>query len=405
VAEFVCKIGTPAGQVMEQVYSSESEDHLRQDFEARDYYVYWIRRKGGLASVFDLSFLRRRRLGTKEFLIFNQELASLIQAGLPIVTSLEILIERRKNPAFRRALLDIRDQVKAGAALSEAFDSQGGLFPKLYSSSLASGERSGEIATVLRRYIGYAKTVLAVRKKVISALIYPSILLTMACGLVVLLLTYILPKFREFYADFNTELPLATRLLVGFSGFVRDNLFLLAAAIVASLVGGAAYVRTPGGQTALDRWKLKVPLLGPIWHRYAISRFTRTLGTLVSGGIPLVTGLEIAARAIGNLVFESEMLKVAQKVREGGALWESLEQTGLMTDMSIEMIKVGESTGALEEMLTNVANFYDEEIDSSLATLVSLMEPAMLIFMGLVIAGMLLAIYLPLIRSYTASQY
>ena len=405
MAEFVCRVGMPGGQIVQQVYASESEEVLRKDFEARDYYVYSIRRKGGLDSLVDFSFLRRRRISAKEFLVFNQELAALIHAGLPIVASLGILMERRKNAIFRRALADIRDQVEAGAALSEAFASQGPLFPRIYSSSLSSGERSGEIPTVIRRYIAYTKTVLALRRKVVSALIYPSILFTMALGLVTLLLTYILPKFREFYADFNTELPLITRVLVGFSGFLRDNLLLLAAGLLVTLALVAGWARSSKGATQIDRYKLKVPLLGKIWHSYAISRFTRTLSTLVAGGIPLVGSIEISARAVGNRIFESEIMGVAQRVREGGALWDSLDRTGLMTDMAIEMIKVGESTGALEEMLTNVANFYDEEIDSSLATLVALMEPAMLVFMGGVIATMLLAIYLPLIRSYTATQY
>lgn len=405
MADFVCKIGTPGGQILEQVYAAETEDNLRKDFEARDYYVYWIRRKSGMASLFDFGAFRRRRISAKEFLIFNQELASLIQAGLPIVTSLEILMERRKNPAFKRALADIRDQVKAGTSLSDAFDSQGGLFPKIYASSIASGERSGEVATVLRRYIHYSKTILAIRKKVISALIYPSILLVMALGLVVLLLTYILPKFKDFYSDFGTQLPLVTRMLVGLSGLIRDNLAIWLPGLILAGVATATWTRTPDGALKLDTWKLKLPLLGGIWHRYAISRFTRTLSTLTSGGIPLVVSLDIAARAIGNRIFERRILEVGQKVREGGSLWESLEKTGLMTDMSVEMIKVGESTGALEDMLTNVANFYDEEIESNLATLVALMEPAMLIFMGGVIATMLMAIYLPLIRSYSASQY
>jgi type IV pilus assembly protein PilC len=193
--------------------------------------------------------------------------------------------------------------------------------------------------------------------------------------------------------------------VVGFSAFVQGNILILLTIIALAVMGGAAYVRTSSGAFEIDRWKLKVPILGGIWHRYAISRFTRTLGTLVAGGIPLVGSLDIAARAIGNLLFEREMLKVAQMVREGGALWESLEKTGLMTDMAIEMIKVGESTGAMEEMLQNVANFYDEEIDSRLTTVVTLMEPAMLILMAGIIATMLLAIYLPLIRSYTASQF
>jgi len=405
VAEFVCKIGTPAGQILEQIYAAETEENLRKDFEAREYYVYWIRKKSGLASLIDFKSMARKRISSKEFLIFNQELASLIQAGLPIVTSLDILMERRQNPVFKRALSDIRDQVKSGAALSEAFESQGGLFPKIYASSIASGERSGEVATVLRRYITYSKTILAIRKKVISALIYPAILLVMAFGLVILLLTYILPKFKDFYTDFGTELPWITRMLVGLSGLVRDNFFIWVPAGIIGAVAVATWARTPDGARRVDAWKLKVPLLGGIWLRYAISRFTRTLSTLTSGGIPLVVSLDIAARAIGNRIFEQRILEVGQKVREGGSLWESLEQTRLMTDMSIEMIKVGESTGALEDMLTNVANFYDEEIDSNLATLVALMEPAMLIFMGGVIATMLMAIYLPLIRSYTASQY
>lgn len=405
MAEFVCKVGMPGGEVVEQVFTAESEDALRQDFESRDYYVYSLRRKGGLDYLIDFSSFRRRKISSKEFLVFNQELASLVHAGLPIITSLQALVERRKNPVFRRALLDIRDRVKAGAALSEAFEAQGGLFPRIYCSSLASGERSGEIATVIRRYVAYLKTVLAVRKKVVSALIYPVILLIFAGGLVALLVTYIIPKFQEFFADFNAELPLVTRMVVGFSAFVQSNILLILAALAGGSAAFAAWVRTPAGADQLDAWKLKIPLLGGIWHRYAISRFTRTLSTLISGGIPLVASLEISAKAIGNRLFEKQMLAVAQKVREGGSLWESLDQTDLMTDMAIEMVKVGESTGALEEMLTNVANFYDEEIESSLTTLVSLMEPLMLIFMAGVIAVMLLAIYLPLIRSYTATQF
>lgn len=404
MAEFVCRIGTPGGEIVEESYTAETEEVLRQDFEDRDYYVYYIRKRGGLDYLLNFSRLRRR-VSTKEFLVFNQEMAALIEAGMPITTSLEVLMERRKNPAFRRAIGDIRDRVKSGASLSEAFEAQGGLFPRIYASSLSSGERSGEIDTVLRRYIAYTKTLLGIRKKVISALIYPAILLLAALGLVGLLVTYIIPKFREFFTDFDAELPLITRLVVGASGFIRDNILYIGATVIVIVVLLVVFVRTPRGAVKLDAWKLKIPILGGIWLRYAISRLTRTLSTLVSGGIPLVTSLEIAARAVGNRVFEKEVLGVAQSVREGGALWESLEKTGLMTDMSVQMIKVGESTGALEEMLTNVANFYDEEIDSRLVTIVNLMEPAMLLFMAGVIAVMLLAIYLPLIRSYTASQF
>lgn len=405
MAEFVCKVGTPGGEILEQILTAENEEVLRQNFESRDYYVYSVRRKGGLDYLFDLSSLRRRHISSKEFLIFNQELASLIHAGLPIITSLQVLTERRKNPVFRQALMDVRDRVRSGAALSEAFEAQGDLFPRLYCSSLASGERSGEIDSVLKRYIAYQKTVLAVRKKVISAITYPIILMVFAVGLVALLVTYIIPKFQAFFADFGAELPLVTRIVVGTSAWVQAHILMIFAVIVITVVSVTAWVRTPTGAMKIDMWKLKVPLLGGIWRRYAISRFTRTLSTLIAGGIPLVASLDISARAVGNRIFEEKMLGVGQKVREGEALWESLDKTGLVTDMAIEMIKVGESTGALEEMLGNVATFYDEEIDARLTTLVSLMEPAMLVFMAGVISVMLMAIYLPLIRSYSAAKF
>jgi type IV pilus assembly protein PilC len=404
VAEFICKVGTPGGDILQQSYIAESEDALRVDFEEREYYVYSIRQRGGLDYLLDFKSFRSR-VSAKEFLIFNQELAALVTAGMPIITSLEVLTERRSNPAFRRALVEIRDRVQAGSSLSEAFEAQGTLFPKIFASSLASGERSGEIASVLRRYVAYTKTTLALRKKVVSALIYPVVLGVFAGGLVALLVTYIIPKFREFYSDFGSELPLITRIVVGLSGAITDNLLLIIVAVLASAAGFIAWSRTDGGSFAIDRWKLKIPILGGIWHKYALTRFSRTLSTLIAGGIPLVTSVDISAKAIGNLLLERQVLDAAQKVREGGALWEALEETDLMTDLATQMMKVGESTGSLEEMLANVADFYDEEIDSNLTTLVSLMEPAMLIFMALIIAVMLMAIYMPLIKSYSATQF
>ncbi|HEY3175308.1 MAG TPA: type II secretion system F family protein [Candidatus Polarisedimenticolia bacterium] len=404
MADFICKLGTSTGQVVERTYSAQTEDDLRRQFETQDFLVFSIRKKAAAAALLDFSAFRRKKIAAKEFLVFNQELASLISAGLPIISSLDILIERRKNQLFKGILGDIRDQVKSGASLSEAFDSHGDVFPRLYASSLASGERSGEIVSVLKRYISYTKTVMALRKKVVSAMIYPAILCTMAIGLVVLLLVFILPKFQDFFEGMHAELPALTLALLWVAGTFRSYLLFIAPAVALAITGLVLYKQSEKGATAWDYRKMRLPVAGRIFIKYAISRFCRTLGTLVQGGIPLVTSLEISARAVGNRAFEKEMLAVARKVREGHPLWESLEKTGLMTDMSVEMIKVGESTGAMEEMLTNVANFYDEEIDSELTTIVALMEPAMLIFMGLVVATMILAIYLPLIRASAAAS-
>ncbi|HET6372863.1 MAG TPA: type II secretion system F family protein [Candidatus Polarisedimenticolia bacterium] len=405
MAEFICKLGTGTGQIIERTYSAQTEDDLRREFETQDFLVYSIRKKAAAAALLDFSAFRKKRVSSKEFLIFNQELQALITAGLPIISSLDILIERRKNQVFKRALADVRDQIKSGASLSEAFGSHGDLFPPLYSSSLASGERSGEIAGVLKRYITYTKTMMSLRKKVVSAMIYPIILATMALGLIVLLVTFILPNFQGFFSDMGTDLPLLTQFILWVSRFVQSNLFLIVPSVALGVFSLVVYKRSEAGALAWDRRKMGIPFVGKIFRKYAISRFARTLGTLVQGGIPLVTGLEISARSVGNRIFEKELLGVGAKVREGQPLWDSLDKTGLMTDMAVEMIKVGESTGALEEMLGNVASFYDDEIETDLTTLVSLMEPAMLVFMGLVVATMILAIYLPLIKSYTASNY
>ncbi len=403
--EFVCKLGTASGQVIQRTYTAASENDLRREFESQDYLVFSIKRKAAAAKLLDFSAFKKKSIAPKEFLIFNQEFASLISAGLPIVNSLNVLLERRKNIAFKNALLDIRDQVKSGASLSDAFSSHGDLFPKLYGPSLASGEKSGEIAGVLRRYVAYSKTVLAMRKKVVSAMIYPLILAGMAGVLVVVLVTYVLPKFQELFVEQNMDLPLLTRVLLGFSHLITQNWILVIISVVALSSAAVSYKRSEAGAMAWDRYKLRIPFFGRIFTKYAVTRFTRTLATLVQGGIPLVTSLEISARAIGNRIFEREMMAVAKKVREGQPLWESLEKTGLVTDMAVEMIKVGESTGALEEMLTNVSTFYDDEIDTDLTTIVTLMEPAMLVFMAVVVATMLLAIYLPLLRSYSVGSF
>ena len=403
--QFLCRVGTPSGEIVERVYSAADEGSLRSQLGGEDLLILSLRRQGVLGSLVPrLSGGRRKRISAKEFLVFNQELLALVKAGLPIINCLEILIERRKNLAFKQVLRDVRDQVRAGTALSDAFESHGDLFPSLYSPSLASGERSGEVGIVLERYVKYSKTVTALRKRVVSALVYPALLLFLSGGLISILILYVLPKFAEFFTGMDAELPLLTIVLVNSSIVLRDNILYLIAALVAAYVAFVAWKRTPAGQVQLDRIKMSLPLVGKVWHLYAVSRFCRTLGTLLAGGIPLVSSLEIAGKGVGVRLFAERTKDVIVKVREGRALWESLENTQAFTDMTVEMIRVGEETGALESMLLNVSDFYDEEIESDLATLVSMMEPLLLIFMGAVIATILLSIYLPLFKSFSATQ-
>ncbi|MEE8111597.1 MAG: type II secretion system F family protein [Acidobacteriota bacterium] len=402
--EFHCKLGTTTGELIERTYTADTLEGLRADLERRDYLVLKIRRRSNLLKILWPFGGGRGRIKPREFLIFNKELEALIRAGLPIMACLDLLIERRKNPVFRKALTEIRDQVRSGSSLSEAFENQQGLVPRMYSSSLASGERSGDVAGVLRRYVAYTKTLLDLRKKVANALVYPMVILVMACGMMVVLFYWVLPQFSEFYKDFGAELPFITKALMGVADFLQDHSLVIFLVAFGCLIALGSALNTRAGRMRVDQAKLVVPFMGKIWNKYCVSRFTRTLGTLISGGIPLVTAIEISAQAVGNLVFQTRLESVSRQVREGESLWASLEKTRLFPDIVVEMVKVGESTGSLEEMLENVSAFYDEEIDDNLGTMVTLMEPILLVTMGMIVAGVLLAIYLPLIRSYSATQ-
>lgn len=402
--QFKCRVALPSGEVVERNFSAESEGALRRELEDKDHLLLELKRRNPLVGAIAETLRVRPRVSAREFLFFNQELSALLRSGLPILPSIDILLERRKNQTFKKALADIRERVKSGEALSDAFSAQGELFPRLYSASLASGERSGELPTVLGRYIAYSRNVLAIRRKVVGALIYPAVLLFASACLIALMVFYIIPKFNEFLKDFGADLPLITEVLVGTALFCQAHWKEILVSLVGTVVAFLSWQRSGAGRVAVDRFKLRMPLVGGVIHDYAQNRFTRTLGTLVAGGIPLVTSLDLSARAVGNSHFETELLRVTQKVREGQPLWESLEKTGLIGDIAIEMIKVGESTGALEEMLNNVSDFTDEEIDYRLSRVVTLVEPLMLIIMAIIVGGMLLAIYYPLLQAYSQSR-
>lgn len=402
--EFSCRVASATGEVFEKVYVAPDERALRYDLENQDLLLLGLRRRNPLLKRLGSVLRLRPAIPQRDFLFFNQELRALLRAGLPIVPSLEILLERRKHKAFRRALVDVRDRVRGGEALSDAFAAQGDLFPKLFAASLASGERSGELVVVLERFVAYMHKVLAVRRKVVSALVYPAILLVFSLALIVLMVFYIIPKFDEFLQDFGTELPLITRALLGTANFCSDNWQTILLVAVGAGVGFALWSRSERGHVAIDRMKLRLPLVGGIFHDYAQNRFTRTLATLQAGGIPLVTSLELSARAVGNAVFEQRLLGVAARVREGEALWDSLDKTELLSDITIQMVKVGESTGALDEMLRDASDFTDEEIDAKLTRVVALVEPLMILFMAVIVGVMLLSIYYPMLQVYGQSR-
>lgn len=402
--EFRCRLGTPGGEIIEGVYAADSEDRLRREFEEKGLYVLGIHRAGRLA-LGSLALPTRARISTREFLVFNQELATLLKAGMPLVQSLEILRRRVSNALFKSVIDDVFDRVRAGQALSEAFEAHGALFPGVYTASLLAGEKSGNLEHVLRRYVTYVKVVSSVRSKTLSALIYPLVLLLLSLVVVAILVLRVVPQFTGYYEQFGeAELPLSTRFIVAVSSVATTYAGLLLAIAIAAGVGIWLWLKRPGQRARFDRWILRLPWVGPVARKFATSQAARTLATLLGGGIPLVNAIDVSARAIRNQYISAELREAAQQVREGRALATTMEESGAFPDVAVKMVEVGESTGALQEMLNSLADFYDEEIATTLDRFVTLIEPILLIIMGVIIAGLLLALYMPLFNLSNVSR-
>jgi len=399
--EFIFRVGTPDGQVVEKHVQAITVNAAEDELRKQGLHVFASKR--GRIALRDLLPRSRKVVSTERFLTFNQELLALVRAGLPILQSFDIMLERQKDVRFRGVLTDVRDKLKSGIALSDAFASYGAVFPPIYSTSLRAGERSGDLEGVLRRFLKYQKMIVGLRKRVITALIYPSILITLSMGMVFIMLTKVIPRFAEFYAGFDAELPPFTRLLIAVATALNSHLVIGIVIAAIALILLRQWIAT-SGRVAFDQFKLRLPFVGGVLHRVAIMQFTQSLGTLLSGGTPMVPAIEIASQSVGNQLVASKVSGIVQHVREGEPLWRSLESTGVISDLAVEMIKVGESTGALTEMLANVSEFYDEEIEARLSRVVAAIEPIILVFMGLVIATLLYAFYLTLFQLTTVGQ-
>jgi type IV pilus assembly protein PilC len=399
--EFIVRVGTPDGTITERHVQALSIRAAEEELRQQGMHVFDAKR--GSIHLRDLLPRSRKIISTERFLLFNQELLALVKAGLPILQSFDIMLERQKNLRFKEVLVDVREKLKSGVALSDAFASYGDNFPPIYSTSLRAGERSGDLEGVLRRFLRYQKIIVNLRKRVIGALIYPTVLITLSIGMVFIMMTRVIPKFAEFYTGFGADLPWFTQFMINVAATLNTNLPI--AAVV--LVGGGILLRrwiNGSGRVAWDAFKLRIPLAGGILHRFAIMQFTQSLGTLLAGGTPMVPAIEIASQSVTNHSIGTKIFAMVQNVREGEPLWHSLENTRAMSDLAIEMIKVGESTGALTEMLGNVSEFYDEEIENRLTRMVAAIEPLILVFMGSVIAILLYAFYLPLFQLSNVAQ-
>jgi type IV pilus assembly protein PilC len=399
--EYLCRVGTPAGEVVERTFLARDESALRADLDRQGYYLFSIRRGFRIG---ELSFQRRRRVAPGVLVVFGQELAALLKAGLPLYQSLDIMLERQRDPTFRASLAEVRDKVRGGVSLSDAFRAEGDLYPPMLAASLVAGERSGSLETVLRRFVQYLRLNQTLRRRAVTAAIYPLAVLTLMLGMAAVLLLFVIPKFQDFYEGLGAELPLLTRMLLALAGALARNLPFVLLAAAAALVAYRVWRRREGSGVVLDRLLLRLPFAGSMMRMYATSQLSRTIATLLSGGLPLVNALEVASASIGNRAMAQGVSRATPQVREGRSLTTALESTGMFENLPLEMVKVGEQTGALADMLNTVAEFYDEEIETRLQAALALLEPVMLAVIALVVGGMLLAFYLPLFQAIAAVQ-
>lgn len=400
--EYRCRVATANGQVSTGTYVAENEARLKLELEDKGLYLLSMQPVGGVGvGGFSLRLpTRKQKIKADEFLIYNQEMATLLRAGLPLVQSLDILRRRVQNPTFKQVLDDVYERVRSGSALSDAFEAQGGMFTGIYHASLMAGEKSGSLETVLRRFVTHMKVIASVRGKMISALIYPVVLLCLAAAVVGLIVFRVVPEFASFYAGFGAgaELPASTQLIVAFSSSVVNYAWVWVTALIVIGVSFSVWIRQPGQRSRLDRAIMRLPWFGPLSRKFSTAQVARTIATLLAGGIPLVNSLDIAAKSVGNQAVSADLGVVAREVREGSSLAHSLQRRHTFPDVAIEMVEVGESTGALAEMLNSIADFYDEENDTSLTRFTNLVQPVLLIVMGIVIAGLLLSLYMPLFQ-------
>ena len=395
--EFRCRLASPNGEIVEGLYIADNEARLRHELEEKGLFVLSLQPKHTIAGI-SLQLPQRQGVNTREFLVFNQELATLLKAGMPLVQSLDLLKRRVTSPTFRRVLDDVHEKVRSGTALSDAFGAHQGLFPRVYVASLLAGERSGNMDAMLRRYVEYTKIIATVKRKTVSALVYPAILVSLAVILVTIIVLKVVPAFADFYGTFGAQLPLSTRVIVATSEFLRTQFLWVIGVLAAVVIAFVAWVRQPGQKARFDHLLLGLPMLGNVAKKFATSQMARTLATLLGGGLPLVNALDIAAKSVGNQYMAQQLDVVSLRVREGESFAAAMEARKVFPEVAVKMAEVGESTGALQDMLNTVADFYDEEIATTMERFITLVEPVLLVFMGLVIAGLLLALYMPLFQ-------
>jgi type IV pilus assembly protein PilC len=391
--EFLVKVADERGRVSEQVENARTDAEIRDRYVQQGYLVYSVKQKG--LTLGGGVPLHRKKIKQDTFIIFNQQFVTLIRAGLPILQALDLLVRRQRNAHFRSLLHNVRDRVKGGELLSDAFEAQG-VFPRIYTTTILAGEKSGNLEEVLARFVAFQRLVLSFRKRLVASLIYPAVLATFLVGLLTFMFTFVVPRFGDLYNQLGQNLPPLTVFMLALGNYTQKYFPFIVLAIAGFVVFIWNWRKTESGARQIDNVRMKMPVAGEIWLKYQVSVFVRMLGTLLTGGLPLVPSLQTAGESMTSRALARGIAEATRRVKEGQPLYKSLEENTNIPEMAIEMVEVGESTGALPQMLSSVAEFFEEDVQNALAAAMSLIEPLILVIMGVVVAFVLISLYMPI---------
>jgi type IV pilus assembly protein PilC len=393
---------TTKGVVKKGEMEAPNEAAIRIQLRQQNMIPTKISPKGkGLNINIELSFIKKK-VKQRAIAIFTRQLATMIDAGLPLVQSLEILASQQEDKVFKNILREIREDVEAGSTFAGALKKHPATFNDLYTNLVVAGEEGGILDTILNRLSSYIEKAEALKKKVKSALIYPATIMGVAVIVVMILMIFVIPVFENMFKSAGQNLPLPTLITVTLSKLVKKYIVVIIPGLILFFYLFKKYYQTENGKTVIDRLLLKVPVFGPLFQKIAVARFSRTLGTLVSSGVPILDGLNIVSRTSGNKAIEIAILNARASIREGETIAEPLNRSGNFPPMVIQMISVGESTGALDSMLSKIADFYEDEVDVAVGNLTSLLEPFLMMFLGVVIGGVVISMYLPIFNMANA---
>ena len=393
---FTCKLGSADGRIFEKELEGANPEMLRQSLEDQGFFVFGVKKRP-LQFLWDKG-IARNRVGNKELITLNQELLVLLKAGLPIIQALDTILERIDSGRLTDILKEVREEIKGGRSLSEALQKFPRAFPQLYVASIVAGERTGDLPLTIKRFNLYLKKSEVMKKKLIGALVYPGILVTVATLAITVLLVYVVPTFSQVYADAGSALPVPTQILIGFTGFLRRFFLLFVGMGFAAVALFRSWAITEKGRYVIDANKLKIPVVGEMWRKYSLTSFTRTLATVIGSGIPIVESLKMVVGTLNNVLLERKLMTAVTRVEEGTRLSVALESEQFMPPLAIRMLGVGETIGSLEEMLVEISEYFEEELEERLGVLATAIEPAIMIVMGFVIGGIIITMYLPVFK-------